>query len=211
MFVLTLLSTEANPALTYRDVMHVIAKSAVKNDITNRDWVTNSGGKVVYQKKKRKKFILLLGYHHNHNYGFGRIDALQTINIAKSWVNVPKQLEFIGNRITVNQPIRVGSVTSFSYGVTSDIDFVEHVSLTFQANHPHRGQIEVYLISPDGTKSILATRHSDTTRNYPAAGMFSLFLLLLVVVDSPKDGRLEQSEVGEKKLEERGRYNAEIL
>lgn len=144
---------EANPGLTWRDVMHVIANSAVKVDPNNADWVVNGGG-----------------FHHSHNYGFGRIDALQTVTAAKNWVNVPAELPaFSTAQVTVSKTFSSQFVTG-EVVVSTDIDFVEHIDIWFQADHPHRGKVEVYLESPYGTRSTLAESHGDMHSNYPAAG-----------------------------------------
>lgn len=143
---------EARPDLTWRDVQHVIAKSAIRNDPSHPDWVVNGGG-----------------YHHNHNYGFGRIDAGAVVDVAKNWTLVPPPLSVATVQVNVNQPIQ-GVEVFGSVNVTSEIDFVEHVDITFQASHYRRGQVEVYAYSPAGTKSILATDRSDYNRDYPPGG-----------------------------------------
>lgn len=146
---------EANPALTWRDVQHVIAASALKVDDSDAEWVENGGG-----------------YHHSHNYGFGRIDAKTTVNMSKYWVNVPPSAPaYTSAKIMVNKAIQNGDEIFGEVTVeNSPITFVEHVDVIFQASHPTRGLLTVNLYSPHGTRSKLATEHHDTARNYPTNG-----------------------------------------
>ena len=64
------LMLQANPNLTWRDVPLVLAKSARQVDPANTGW-TNYGG-----------------YHYNHEYGFGVVDATAAVQLARSWQSV---------------------------------------------------------------------------------------------------------------------------
>ena len=64
---------ESNPDLTYRDVMHLIARtSKVPNTEDKEGWIVNGAD-----------------YHVNDKYGFGVIDVAQMIQEAQGWENVP--------------------------------------------------------------------------------------------------------------------------
>lgn len=66
---------EANPDLTYRDVMHLIAKTArIPNMEDKKGWLVNGAG-----------------FHVNEKYGFGVLDVGQMIQEAQSWQNVPER------------------------------------------------------------------------------------------------------------------------
>src|SRR5690348_9567101 len=96
----------------------------------------------------------------------------------------------------VNLPIpQNGEIVEASYTLSSSITFVEHVDLKLTADHPLRGQLEVFfcffwnfveffvfsffgvcvvplslsfqvfLVSPAGTKSALQTEHGDRNPN----------------------------------------------
>lgn len=67
---------KANPNLTWRDVRIIMAKSARKNHPTDTDWVQNDALDPVG------------GYHVNHKYGFGAVDASAAVTMAQTWVNV---------------------------------------------------------------------------------------------------------------------------
>jgi hypothetical protein len=63
---------QANPNLTWRDVQGVIISSSKKIDVRDSDWKVNGGG-----------------YHVNHKYGFGLIDAANATQVAKTWKLLP--------------------------------------------------------------------------------------------------------------------------
>ncbi len=64
---------ESNPNLGYRDVMHLIARTARVPNIEDMDgWIINGAN-----------------YHVNEKYGFGVLDVAQMIQEAQKWNNVP--------------------------------------------------------------------------------------------------------------------------
>lgn len=63
-----------SPRLTWRDAQHVVIRSCNVTDHSNPDWVTNGAGRKV-----------------SHSYGYGIIDALQLVNLARNWERVPDQ------------------------------------------------------------------------------------------------------------------------
>ena len=66
---------EANPDLTYRDVMYLIAKTSRIPNIEDTDgWIINGAN-----------------YHVNEKYGFGVLDISQMIQEAQTWRNVPER------------------------------------------------------------------------------------------------------------------------
>ena len=80
---------DANPALTYRDVQHVLVHSARTNDVNDGDWVTNGGGHDV-----------------NHKYGHGAIDAGLAVHIARNWTNVNPEYNWSSGEIDISQSIQ---------------------------------------------------------------------------------------------------------
>jgi subtilisin family serine protease len=69
---------EANPELTYRDVMHIIAQTArIPNLSEVNGWIINGAG-----------------YHVNDKFGFGVLDAGQMVALAQKWINVPARYRF---------------------------------------------------------------------------------------------------------------------
>ncbi len=140
------LMLEANPDLSWRDVRYILAKSARQNDPQHPDWTTNS-----------------TGLHINHSYGFGLVDAAQAIKLSESWAPIAqeKNIEF---EAIVDTPIPDNDVSGITHelNVPDDIT-VEFVDIFFNTpDHPRLGDLEVILISPSGTRSILSERHNQT-------------------------------------------------
>ncbi|MFM8413673.1 MAG: choice-of-anchor D domain-containing protein [Planctomycetota bacterium] len=146
----TALMLEANPALTWRDVQHVLVNSARRNHPTDSDWVLNGDGRFV-----------------NHKYGFGAVDAAAAVALASTWQSVGPEQSASSPVITVGAQVPDNNATGItsSFTVGADIS-VEWVEVVFNATHPYRGDLELELTSPSGTKSVLATKRGDSGANY---------------------------------------------
>jgi kexin len=135
------LMLQANPNLTWRDVQHILMTTAEKNDPTDPDWTTNGAG-----------------YHVNHKYGFGRIDAEAAVAAAETWVTAPPE-EIGSGSATPNLPIPDNNTTGVSSNITiPDSLRVEYVDVFFTAaDHTYWADLEVTLTSPSGTRSVLSS------------------------------------------------------
>ena len=144
------LMLERNPNLTWRDVQHVLVRSARQNDPTGAGWATNGAGLKV-----------------NHRYGFGAVDATAAVNLAATWTNVGPEVSATSGLVTVNQAIPDGSLTNVNstVNITQDIT-MEKVEVVFNATHTYRGDLRVILTSPDGTQSVLSEVHGDGDANF---------------------------------------------
>lgn len=84
---------EANPLLTYRDVMHIIAETARIPTLDETEGWTINGA----------------GYHVNDRFGFGVLDVGQMVAVAQNWTNVQprKQCykEYVGGPVYVARSI----------------------------------------------------------------------------------------------------------
>lgn len=138
---------EKNPNLTWRDVQGVILTSAAPVAVNDGSWATNGAGLKV-----------------SHKFGFGMIDADAAVRLAGTWQNLPASRS-TSSHVVDSQPILEGSPTESKTVVTDDF-VVEHVTLRFVAVHPKRGELVIQLISPSGTVSTLAEKHSDVNANY---------------------------------------------
>jgi large repetitive protein len=145
------LMLEANNNLTYRDVKDVLLRSATRNDPTDSDWVQNGAGLWV-----------------NHKYGFGAVDAEAAVALARNHVTLGTQISHSTPVLQVNAAIPDGPTGSVSTSTRVDEEIIlEYVELEFNATHPNRGQLEVVLVSPTGTRSVMAERRgTDTGANY---------------------------------------------
>lgn len=137
---------QANPNLGWRDVRAVLATSARMNDALDPDWATNAAG-----------------FHVNHKYGFGVVDAGAATTLAPTWTNFPA-LVTVATPVDVpdlaipdNDPIGVTSTIDVA---GSGIDYIEHVEIVFDAaDHTFSGDLKIVLTAPSGTQSVLAETH----------------------------------------------------
>lgn len=139
------LMLEANPMLGWRDVRIILARSARKNDSNDDGWKTNGAGLSI-----------------NHKYGFGVVNADKAIELSRNWKNVGEEII-----VEAEKPLDAEIPDNDSNGLIDEIYVgndleVEFVELFFDApEHGRIGDLEVKLISPSGTESILAEHHSQ--------------------------------------------------
>jgi len=145
------LMLEANPMLTWRDVQYILMQTADINDPTDTEWEANAAG-----------------YLFNPKYGFGRVDAAEAVKYAAAWTGVPATLPRISsNTLTVNLAIpdksgETDGMVSTSINITDPMQ-IEHVEVLANISHASRGDLNVVLVSPSGTRStLLRSRPFDT-------------------------------------------------
>ncbi|MSR55409.1 MAG: hypothetical protein EXS09_19305 [Gemmataceae bacterium] len=144
------LMLDANPSLSYRDVQHILVKSAEKNSPGDAGWSNNGAG-----------------LHVNHKFGFGAIDALAAVTLAKTWSAVPTQISFSSPVQNVNAAIAEypGTGLTRTFNMTQDMR-LEHVELVMNVTHTYIGDLNITLTSPSGTQSIMSTTHTDTSEAF---------------------------------------------
>ncbi|XP_002160973.1 PC3-like endoprotease variant B isoform X1 [Hydra vulgaris] len=142
---------QANPNLSWRDVQHLIVNTAQVTSPVDEGWMDNGGG-----------------FHFNHKFGFGRLDAGKMVEAAKHWRNVPKQRRCNGPSSNSVQEIPAGGTLSITIdtisceGTEKEITKLEHVTLTVSFQHRRRGDVSIDLFSPMGTRNeMLSTRRYD--------------------------------------------------
>ncbi|MEE6509308.1 hypothetical protein FKM82_025495 [Ascaphus truei] len=145
------LALEANPLLSWRDVQHLLVKTSRSVHLRAPDWRTNGSG-------RRGQGTSTV----SHLYGFGLVDAEAMVVEAKKWKSVPSQHVCVGasdrrpRYIRADQLIRTTTQTNAcaeNYG--QHVVFLEHVVVRVTISHPRRGDLQIHLISPSGTKSQL--------------------------------------------------------
>lgn len=136
---------EANPALTYRDVMYVLIQSATINDALDSSWETN-GANLKFSEK----------------YGFGRVNAGQAVTVAKNFNRVNQLSIEKTKSTTANKAIvSLGSVVEHSIDISSsEIVSLEHVNVYLNIQHNFANELDITLVSPEGTESRLALTHN---------------------------------------------------
>lgn len=136
------LMLEANRYLTWRDIQHILIKTAEKNDPEDNGWTANSAG-----------------YEINHKYGFGRINAEAAVNAARTWENVIPEMEIEENsspNLFIPDNSENGVIDDIYIHGDQLINHIEYVEVSFTSDHPNWSDLEITLVSPDGTESILA-------------------------------------------------------
>ncbi|MEM0905755.1 MAG: S8 family serine peptidase [Pseudomonadota bacterium] len=148
------LMLEANPDLGYRDVQEILAYSSKISELGDRghtanDWVINgadnyNGG----------------GLHYSDVFGYGFVNAFAAVRLAETWTK-QQTIDNLQTHVVDKQfdtPLRLvaGDTDSLSvsFEVTENI-VAEHVQLALDFSWRDSGNLEVYLTSPDGTRSQL--------------------------------------------------------
>lgn len=146
------LMLQANPALGWRDVQEILIRTARKIASTDPGWVTNGAT-----------------FHFNDNFGAGLVDGSAAVAMAKTWTNLPPDLLLEQEQANLAAPIpdfpKPGLERTFP---VSDARLrVEHVALDLDILHARRGQLEVTVESPSGTKArLVPTRTRDNNAHF---------------------------------------------
>jgi len=148
------LMLEANPNLSYRDVMEILIDTARRADPGDIEWTQNGAGRWI-----------------NYKYGFGVVDAQAAVDAAVAKIGDSPRAPLVNeNTPTVQVSTLIPDFAAT--GVTATVDAtsalsLEHVELVLTASHARRGDLRVTLTSPDGTQSVMAEQRTVTTgQNY---------------------------------------------
>ncbi|KAI1721875.1 subtilase family domain-containing protein [Ditylenchus destructor] len=149
------LTLEANPSITWRDLQHIVVRTARPVNLRAGDWKLSGVGRNV-----------------SHSFGYGLLDAGAMVRLAQAWRNVPRQ-----KRCRASYPVPYKTIPHgnrlhlqiYTNGCAGDrnsqVKYLEHVQAIVTLSAPKRGDIQIYLTSPKGTRStLLAKRARDTSR-----------------------------------------------
>uniref|UniRef100_A0A4W4G615 P/Homo B domain-containing protein n=1 Tax=Electrophorus electricus TaxID=8005 RepID=A0A4W4G615_ELEEL len=126
------LALEANKNLTWRDMQHLVVRTSNPAHLLTDDWKTNGVGRKV-----------------SHSYGYGLLDAAAIVALAQNWTNVGPQQKF-------------GTLVDACQGQPNFVSSLEHAQARLTLSYNRRGNLAIYLISPQGTRStLLAPRPHD--------------------------------------------------
>ena len=141
---------EANPVLNWRDVQHIVVRSAKHANLKAEDWNTNGAG-----------------YNVSHAFGFGLMDAGEMVKKAKLWKTVPEQQKCEVDYKEGELSVRGRNEKELSLTVSNcdNLNFLEHVHVTVDiSSRSRRGQFTIELTSPMGTTAkLLAPRPLDNS------------------------------------------------
>ena len=141
----------ANRDLTWRDVKVILADSARQNDPEHAGWTT---GAAKYGSPTDV-------YRYNERYGFGVVDAGAAVEMAKAWDLLPPMktasAESGSLDLTIPDVVDGAEPTTVSSTLALDtaIGFVEFVEVSIEFDHPSFPDLEVEIVSPRGTVSML--------------------------------------------------------
>jgi len=143
------LMLEANPNLNWRDVQEILMASATQNDPSDGGWYDNAAG-----------------FHFNHKYGAGMVNATEAVNMAGGWASLPARTEQSILQIPIEEiPNGTGKsyIMQFDFSAMENLR-VEHVEAVTTVIHEHSADLGIVLISPNGTQSVLAAPHENSTQ-----------------------------------------------
>ncbi|XP_045216295.2 furin-like protease kpc-1 isoform X2 [Mercenaria mercenaria] len=148
------LALQANPMLTWRDLQHIVVMTAKPDYLHDNSWITNGVGRKV-----------------SHSFGYGLMDAAAMVQLAKNWTTVPPQYVCEirspdqNKVVPMNGKISVPLYTDGCEGTSNHVKYLEHVQARITLKASRRGDVQIYLTSPRGTKStLLAKRIHDNSR-----------------------------------------------
>jgi len=137
---------QSKPNLGWRDVKEILLRSATKVNPTHADWVNNGAG-----------------FHVNHDYGGGMINAQAAVAMAAGWTNLGPQVTQQIAQTGLSAAIPDGSSTGVTrtFTIPGNVFMrVEQATLHIAATHGKRGDMNVTLTSPFGTVSKLFVAHT---------------------------------------------------
>lgn len=157
---LVALMLQANPALSWRDVRWLLARTARAASL----------GALVAETSAMNSH----GYHPM--VGFGRVHAGDSISAARTFSGLPAERRCDSGFLSIQQSIAdapdAGLNLDHPFAVC-DLSVVESVEVTVQAEHAYGADLKIELSSPTGHRSILARPHLCRTDFTGVCGDFS--------------------------------------
>ena len=155
------LMLEANGNLSWRDVKHILAKTAKRLDPTagptEHSYLGVPSGHIYEQGWVRNS----AGYYFHNWYGFGGIDAYKAVEAATNYTTdlgelvVTDWFDHSGdNSLNLDIPDDSSVGATHTLNVTEDL-IIEAVQIKMHLNHTRFNDLGVELTSHSGTKSIL--------------------------------------------------------
>ncbi|XP_054160266.1 neuroendocrine convertase 1-like [Oppia nitens] len=150
------LMLEANPNLNWRDVQHlIVCTSQFSPLMENKSWKRNAAG-----------------FMYNSRFGFGLMKADLLVMAALRWTTVPpNHVCYIKPKSILPLTLSSGGdiqINFLNIGHRCCIKFIEQIQINLYMDYTRRGNLQIILISPQGTVSMLmTTRPKDTNRVFP--------------------------------------------
>ncbi|HEV2748881.1 MAG TPA: S8 family serine peptidase, partial [Allosphingosinicella sp.] len=150
------LMLEANPALGWRDVQEILA-------ITAR----HTGTAIGEAPQGPERFAWTVndadivnggGFHFSNDYGFGLVDALAAVRVAETWDRQQSSANELADSALFSGSLAVPDADAGGVEVEFTIGagiVAERIDLAVGLSHGDARQIEITIVSPSGTESIL--------------------------------------------------------
>ena len=148
------LGLEANPNLSWRDVQHLLVRSARRNLLQSTDWRKNGVGRFV-----------------SNRFGYGLADAGRFLQLALEWKHVPQQ-RFCTTTITSSMEIHPNTPLNIEFPTDNScmqhVDILEHVIVKLTLDFSRRGDLKITITSPSATESIILDHrpNDDSTEGF---------------------------------------------
>lgn len=163
---------EANPNLGWRDVQDIIAYSSrhigseVGELAEGEEQATQTDGSTWFWNDASNWNGG--GLHYSNDFGFGLIDAKAAVRLAETWTTQksssnevnPTRVDALDQSVIIAEGSHVGGVRSFFARFTDGIQ-VENITLGISFDVDQLEDLEVYLISPGGTRVQLISGTGD--------------------------------------------------
>ncbi len=155
------LMLEANDDLGWRDVQDILAYSArhVGSDVGSK--ILQGAEENAWQWNGADNWNGG-GLHFSNDYGFGLVDAHAAVRLAESWTS---QKTSSNDQVTTKYGLQYqvtppdGDNRGANYQVSFEEAYrIEHVSLNINFSTTYFGDVGIYLVSPDNTRSELICR-----------------------------------------------------
>ena len=137
---------QARPELTWRDIQHLSVDTAIPVNLNDPDWTTTASGRM-----------------YNHKFGFGKLDAGRIVEAARRHTLVGPQSWYESPIATLDPPplltkegIRSTIEVTREQLEHANLAKLEHITVLVDIAHTRRGEVEVEVVSPSGTTSVLA-------------------------------------------------------
>jgi subtilisin family serine protease len=173
---------DANEALGWRDVQEILANTA-RHVGSAIGASTVSGSEFYLWGVNGSNTWNGGGMHFSNDYGFGLVDALAATRLAETWLygrtaatsanQAVQTLDLLNTTLAIPDANLNGTAVS---AVETDNLTIEYttISVSMSVNHTAMSHLNIIVVSPDGTQSII---HNGTggTQDFPGTWTFSTF------------------------------------
>jgi len=147
------LALGVNPALTWRDVQHLVVLTSKRRVLHDSLHLWKRNG---------------VGLEFNHLFGFGILDAGSMVHAAKAWKNVPTRYFCVGadfgdESFSPSDRFQTSDDDSYIFdfktdackGTDNEVNFLERAQLVLSIKSSRRGDLQINGTSPMGTETMV--------------------------------------------------------